>query len=92
MEGGIMPKVELTARVLDRPGPQFTLSEDRLAAAAFLDRYSGGTLEAYRHEQNSEPAANLTFDRLITDRMLSVTATNGRDRWRGRVGLLVLMP
>jgi site-specific recombinase XerD len=28
----------------------FTLTEDQLAAVAFLARYRGGTLEAYRHD------------------------------------------
>jgi site-specific recombinase XerD len=36
--------------VLDQPGAPFTLSEDQLAAVAFLARYSGRTLEAYHHD------------------------------------------
>jgi integrase/recombinase XerD len=36
--------------VFDHPGPVFTLSEDQLAAVAFLARYGGRTLEAYRHD------------------------------------------
>jgi integrase/recombinase XerD len=49
MEGETMT-IESTSQVLDQPGPPFTLSEDELAAVAFLARYSGRTLEAYRHD------------------------------------------
>jgi hypothetical protein len=46
MEGGVMSTIESTAQVLDQPGAPFTVSEDQLAAVAFLARYSGRTLEA----------------------------------------------
>lgn len=45
-----MTTIESTSQELDQPGPPFTLSEDQLAAVAFLARYSGRTLEAYRHD------------------------------------------
>ena len=45
-----MSTIESTAQVLDQPGVPFTLSEDQLAAVAFLARYGGRTLEAYRHD------------------------------------------
>jgi site-specific recombinase XerD len=45
-----MSTIESTGQVLDHPGAPFTLSEDQLAAAAFLARYGGRTLEAYRHD------------------------------------------
>jgi site-specific recombinase XerD len=45
-----MSTIESTGQVLDQPGVPFTLSEDQLAAVAFLARYSGRTLEAYRHD------------------------------------------
>jgi hypothetical protein len=45
-----MSTIESTGQVLDLPGAPFTLSEDQLAAVAFLARYSGRTLEAYRHD------------------------------------------
>lgn len=43
-----MTTIESTSQVLDQPGPLFTLSEDQLAAIAFLVRYRGRTGEAYR--------------------------------------------
>jgi integrase len=49
-KGEIMTPIESTVEVLDQPGPAFTLSEEQLAAVAFLARYSGRTLEAYRHD------------------------------------------
>lgn len=45
-----MTTIESSVEVLDQPGPAFTLSEDKLAAVAFLARYRGRTLEAYRHD------------------------------------------
>jgi integrase/recombinase XerD len=50
MEGEIMTTIESTSQVLEQPGAPSTLSEDQLAAVAFLARYSGRTLEAYRHD------------------------------------------
>jgi site-specific recombinase XerD len=49
-KGGTMPTIESTGQVLDQPGAPFTLDEDHLAAVAFLARYRGRTLEAYRHD------------------------------------------
>ena len=45
-----MTTIESTSRMLDQPRAQATLGEDQLAAVAFLARYSGRTLEAYRHD------------------------------------------
>jgi hypothetical protein len=45
-----MTTIQSTGRVLDHRGAPFTLGEDQLAAVAFLARYSGRTLEAYRHD------------------------------------------
>jgi hypothetical protein len=50
MEGETMTTIESTSQVLDEPGPPFALSEGQLAAVALLARYSGRTLEAYRHD------------------------------------------
>jgi site-specific recombinase XerD len=45
-----MTTIESTSQVPDQPGTPFTLDEDHLAALAFPARYSGRTLEAYRHD------------------------------------------
>ncbi len=45
-----MSTIESTGQVLDQPGVPFTLSEDQLAAVAFLARYRVRTLEVYRHD------------------------------------------
>jgi site-specific recombinase XerD len=45
-----MPTIKSTSRVMVRRETPFTLGEDQLAAVAFLARYSGRTLEAYRHD------------------------------------------
>ncbi len=38
----------MNAATLERPGDRFERDEAELAAASFLARYSGRTLEAYR--------------------------------------------
>src|SRR5262249_34285286 len=50
MEGGTMTTIESTCQVIGQTEPRFTLTEDQLAAVAFLARYRGRTLEAYRHD------------------------------------------
>ena len=45
-----MTTIESSSHVFLRTGAPFTLGEDQLAAVAFLARYSGRTLEAYRHD------------------------------------------
>ena len=45
-----MATIQSTSQVLGQPEVPFTLGEDQLAAVAFLARYSGRTLEAYRHD------------------------------------------
>ena len=45
-----MTTIYSTATSLQRPGTDGALDEAQLAAAAFLARYSGRTLDAYRHD------------------------------------------
>ena len=45
-----MTTIESSSQVILRREAPFTLGEDQLAAVAFLARYSGRTLEAYRHD------------------------------------------
>jgi site-specific recombinase XerD len=45
-----MTTIESTTQVIGQPQAPFTLDEDQLAAVAFLARYRGRTLEAYRHD------------------------------------------
>ena len=45
-----MATIQSTSQVLGQPELPFTLGEDQLAAVGFLARYSGRTLEAYRHD------------------------------------------
>jgi site-specific recombinase XerD len=45
-----MTTIESTSQVIGRAEAAFTLEEDHLAAVAFLARYRGRTLEAYRHD------------------------------------------
>jgi hypothetical protein len=45
-----MTTIESSSHVILRREAPFTLGEDQLAAGAFLVRYSGRTLEAYRHD------------------------------------------
>jgi site-specific recombinase XerD len=50
MEGETMTTIESTSQVIGLAETPFTLDEDQLAAVAFLARYRGRTLEAYRHD------------------------------------------
>src|ERR1700745_1048515 len=45
-----MTPIDSSTHVILRMEAPFTLGEDQLAAVAFLARYSGRTLEAYRHD------------------------------------------
>ena len=45
-----MTTIESSSRVIGQAEAPFTLDEDQLAAVAFLARYRGRTLEAYRHD------------------------------------------
>src|SRR5262245_33892822 len=45
-----MTTIESASQVIGQGEAPFALSEDHLAAVAFLARYRGGTLEAYRHD------------------------------------------
>jgi len=40
----------ITAATIQLPEPEFLADESQLAAAAFLARYNGRTLDAYRHD------------------------------------------
>src|SRR5215207_7186743 len=45
-----MTTIDLNAATVERPGDRFERDEAEPAAASFLARYSGRTLEAYRHD------------------------------------------
>jgi integrase/recombinase XerD len=45
-----MTTIESTSQVIGQPDASFGLDEEHLAVVAFLARYSGRTLEAYRHD------------------------------------------
>jgi hypothetical protein len=45
-----MPTIESTSRVIGQAEAPLSLGEDQLAAVAFLARYRGRTLEAYRDD------------------------------------------
>ena len=45
-----MTTIESTSQVIAQIEAPFTLHEDQLAAVAFLARYQGRTVEAYRHD------------------------------------------
>lgn len=45
-----MTTIESITRTIERPAIGFELDEAHLAAASFLARYSGRTLDAYRHD------------------------------------------
>ena len=45
-----MSTIETTTTSLQPPEPDYATDEAQLAAAAFLARYSGRTLDAYRHD------------------------------------------
>jgi site-specific recombinase XerD len=45
-----MPGIDTATTTIDRPDPDYTIDPAHLAAAAFLARYSGRTLDAYRHD------------------------------------------
>jgi hypothetical protein len=48
LEGETMTTIESTCRVIGRAETPFTLDEDQRAVVAFLARFRGRTLEAYR--------------------------------------------
>jgi hypothetical protein len=50
LKGETMTTIESSSHVILRREAPFTLGEDQLAAVAFLARYRGRTLEAYRHD------------------------------------------
>ena len=45
-----MTTLEATTTTIQRPEPEVPSDEAALVAAAFLARYSGRTLDAYRHD------------------------------------------
>ncbi len=45
-----MTTIDSTTTTIQLPDPEYLEDEAQLAAAAFLSRYSGRTLDAYRHD------------------------------------------
>jgi hypothetical protein len=45
-----MTTIESITTTVERPGAGFKVDDAQLAAVSFLARYSGRTLEAYRHD------------------------------------------
>lgn len=45
-----MTSIDTAATTIHRPDPDFAVEPAHLAAAAFLARYSGRTVDAYRHD------------------------------------------
>jgi len=45
-----MTTIETVTTTVDLPTDEFVIDEAQLAAVAFLARYSGRTLDAYRHD------------------------------------------
>lgn len=45
-----MITIETTTTTVEMPSEDFVIDDAQLAAAAFLARYSGRTLDAYRHD------------------------------------------
>lgn len=45
-----MTTIETTATTIEMPRDDFVIDDAQLAAVAFLARYSGRTLDAYRHD------------------------------------------
>lgn len=62
-----MITIQTTTRAVDTPTPPWTEDETQVAAAAFLARYSGRTLEAYRSDLRN-------FFQWAADNNLSVLA------------------
>ncbi|MGB9113637.1 MAG: site-specific integrase [Acidimicrobiales bacterium] len=60
-----MPGLQSTLAFLESPGKAFSFDEADVAAAAFLARYSGRTLDAYRFDLRS-------FFQWATDAKLTV--------------------
>ena len=45
-----MTTIETTSTTIEMPRDDFVIDDTQLAAVAFLARYSGRTLDAYRHD------------------------------------------
>jgi hypothetical protein len=45
-----MTMIDSVSTTVERPGIAFEIDEAQLAAVSFLARYSGRTLDAYRHD------------------------------------------
>jgi hypothetical protein len=45
-----MTTIETTTTTIEMPRDGFVIDDAQLAAVAFLARYSGRTLDAYRHD------------------------------------------
>src|ERR687892_739394 len=64
-----MTTIETAARTVELPGDDFVIDDAQLAAVAFLARYSGRTLDAYRHDLRG-------FFQWAADRKLTVLAAS----------------
>ena len=58
--GTAMTTVEPTTTTIQPPEPNYLGDEAQLAAAAFLARYSGRTLDAYHHDLRGYSSGRLT--------------------------------
>jgi len=79
-----MTMLESCSPTLQNPEDQLRFDEMQLAAASFLARYSGGTLEAYRHDLRGffQWAADHDIDVLAQPARTSSCSGPG---WRGAV-------
>lgn len=48
-----MTTIEMTTTTIELPGDELVIDDAQLVAVAFLARYSGRTLDAYRHDLRS---------------------------------------
>jgi hypothetical protein len=69
-----MTTIELTCATIQHREPDQPIDDAELAAAAFLARYSGRTLEAYRHDLRD------LLPRGLVKRLQDVHGLGRRDR------------
>jgi hypothetical protein len=86
-----MTTIETASPTIQRPEPEYLVDDAQLAAAAFLARYSGRTLDAYRHDlrgyfqwaaDNQVPVLEATRppDRRLRCRIMSTSTHARRER------------
>jgi site-specific recombinase XerD len=98
-----MTMIDSVSTTVERPGVAFEIDEAQLAAVSFLARYSGRTLEAYRHDlrgyfqwasDNDLAVLNATrphielFRACLEDRGLAASTTGASRRCAASIGLL----